>query len=103
MVTIFSQVAAMATIWKKPVQESNYEPTKSAMVLVHRSPAPAPMDMRGLPIQEADYDQAKSLMVIRSLRQLCLPTVHENRLHANQLPHGDVNGTNDPKHVFLAK
>ena len=64
MVTNFSQVAEMAVIWNKPLQESNYEPTKSAMVLVHHSPAPVPMDMRGLPIQEADYDQAKSLMVI---------------------------------------
>ena len=66
MVTNLSQVAEMAIIWKKPIQESNYEPAKSAIVLVHHSPAPAPIDMRGLPIQEADCDQVKSLMVFPS-------------------------------------
>ena len=66
MVTNLSQVAEMATIWTRPIQESNYQPTKSTMVLVHRSPAPAPTDVRVLPIQEADFDQAKSLMVLPS-------------------------------------
>ena len=65
MVTNLSPVTEMAVAWKRPVQESNYEPTKSAMV-VHHSPAPVPMDVRGLPIQEIGYDQAKSLVVIPS-------------------------------------
>ena len=64
-VTNLSRVAEMAVTWKKPVQESNYESTKSAMV-VHHSPSPAPMDVRDLPIQEVGHDQAKSLVVIPS-------------------------------------
>ena len=46
MVTNLSQVTVMATIWKRPIQESNLKSTKSAMALVHHSPAPAPLQER---------------------------------------------------------
>ena len=65
IVTNLSLVPEVTVTWKEPIQESKYEPNKAAMVVHHSTPI-APMDGRSLPIQETDHDQAKSMMVITS-------------------------------------